>query len=326
MTPSLEPLRRVIVIGGGTMGSGIALVFAAGGWSVDVVEPAERTRATLPTYLRESMQRMHASADASAIRILPALSSVDWRGVRLVCESATEDLPVKQRIFAELERVAPRDIPFASNSSSCVISDIGKGLATQSRMLGLHFLMPAQFVPIVEVVGSAHTASEVVDGVCDIMRAVGKRPIRVGEDVVGFLVNRIQAALMREALDLIDRGVASAEDVDAAVRYGFGFRYAACGPIVQKEHSGWEISTMLYRKVFPTLCNDAAPAAVLERQLAAGHYGMKTGRGFMAWDPENIAREKARYEKALRAALDILQADDSHAEPVRTSRHESGLT
>ena len=324
MTSSLEPSRRMVVIGGGTMGSGIALVFAAGGWAVDLVEPAEAARATLPTYLRESMARMQVSADERAIRIVPAIANVDWKGVALVCESATEDLPTKRRIFAELERVAPSDIPLASNSSSYVISDIGEGLATQRRMLGLHFLMPAQFVPIVEVVGSAQTGSETIDGVCEIMRAVGKRPIRVGEDVIGFLVNRIQAALMREALDLIDRGVASAEDVDAAVRYGFGFRYAACGPIVQKEHSGWEISTTLYRKVFPTLCNDAAPAQVLEQQLAAGHYGMKTGRGFMAWDKDKIGREKARYEKALRAALDILQADDSHAEPVRTSKHETG--
>lgn len=306
----VEKTPRVVVIGGGTMGSGIALVFAAGGRDVSIVEPSDNRRAALPAHLADSLKRMDARADASRIQVVAAMTDIAWSDVDLVCESATEDIAVKQKIFAELERLAPAHVPLTSNSSSLLISDIGRGLKSQARMLGMHFLMPAQFVPLVEVIGSEHTDPALIERICDMLRKLGKRPVRINKDLVGFLVNRIQAALMREALSLIDKGVASAEDVDAAVRYGFGFRYAACGPIVQKEHSGWDISGTLYRSVFPTLCNDDKPSATLEKMLAAGHYGMKTGQGFMRWDAAKIAREKARYEKALRAALDILATDE----------------
>ncbi len=306
-----QKAQRVVVIGGGTMGSGIALVFATGGWSVDIVEPSVTTRAKLPTYMQDSLQRIGSNADAARIGLLAALTDVDWSDVDLVSESASEELTVKQKIFAELERLAPAQVPLTSNSSSLLISDIGRGLKTQARMLGMHFLMPAQFVPLVEVIGSAQTEPALIERICAMLRELGKRPVRVNKALPGFLVNRIQGALMREALSLVDKGVASAEDVDAAVRYGFGFRYAACGPIVQKEHSGWDISCTLYRAMFPTLCNDDKPSATLEKMLAAGHYGMKTGVGFMQWDAAAIAREKARYEKALRAALDILETDQA---------------
>ena len=306
-----EKKPRVVVIGGGTMGSGIALVFAADGWAVNIVDPSAETRAKLPAYLQDSLQRMGARGDAGKIQIFAALTDIAWNDVEIVCESASEDLVVKQKIFAELESLAPAGASLTSNSSSLLISDIGRGLKTQARMLGMHFLMPAQFVPLVEVIGSEHTRPELLESICTMLRTLGKRPVRINKDLVGFLVNRIQAALMREALSLVDKGVASAEDVDAAVRYGFGFRYAACGPIVQKEHSGWDISCTLYRSVFPTLCNDDKPSATLEKMLAAGHYGMKTGEGFMRWDAAKIAHEKARYEKALRAALNILEGDQT---------------
>ena len=303
-----EQTSRAVVIGGGTMGSGIALVFAAGGWTVDIVEPSAKRRAALPVFLEDSRRRMGAQA-GGRIGVVAALTDVAWNGVDLVSESATEDLAVKQEIFAGLERLAPAQVPLTSNSSSLLISDIGRGLQTQSRMLGLHFLMPAQFVPLVEVIGSEHTDPKLIERICELMRRLGKRPVRVKRDLIGFLVNRIQSALMREAISLIEKGVASPEDIDAAVRYGFGFRYAACGPITQKEHSGWDISCKLYRAVFPTLCNDDKPSPLIEQMIADGHYGMKAGQGFMQWDDAGIAREKARYEKALRAALAILETD-----------------
>lgn len=298
---------KVVVIGGGTMGSGVAMVFAAGGWSVQLVEPEAALRSTLPARLREGLTRTGADgARAEHIAVVGALSDVDWRGVELVSESATEDLAIKQQVFAELERFAPAAVILTSNSSSYPISEIAEGLKTQQRMLGMHFLMPAQFVPIVEVICSGDSDPALADRLAEILQRLGKRPVRLNRDLPGFLVNRIQAALMREALDLVDRGVATAEDVDAAVQYGFGFRYAVCGPILQKEHSGWEISTRLYRRVFPTLSNTATPAPVLEAMLARKRYGMKTGGGFMDWNEAAIASERERYENGLRQVVDLM--------------------
>lgn len=298
---------HAVVIGGGTMGSGVAMLFAGGGWRVQLVEPDAALRDALPARLSEGLIRTGADgALAANIRVINAPASVDWSGVDLVSESATEDLALKQRVFAELERLAPPAVILTSNSSTYPISEIATGLKTQQRMLGMHFLMPAQFVPIVEVISSAQTDPVLAERVVAILRALGKRPVRLHQDLPGFLVNRIQAALMREALDLIDRGVATAEDVDAAVQYGFGFRYAVCGPILQKEHSGWEISTNLYRRVFPTLSNAAGPTPSLEAMLAQKRYGMKTGGGFMVWDKAAIARERERYENGLRQVLELM--------------------
>lgn len=296
-----------MVVGGGIMGSGVAMVFASGGWTVQLIEPETAQRKALPARLREGLIRTGVDgALVDHISVVEALADVDWNGVELVSESATEDLALKQRVFAELERVTPATVILTSNSSSYPISEIAGNLRTQQRMLGMHFLMPAQFVPIVEVICSGHSDPALADRLVGILRHLGKRPVRLNCDLPGFLVNRIQAALMREALDLIDRGVATAEDVDAAVQYGFGFRYAVCGPILQKEHSGWEISTNLYRQVFPTLSNTAEPASVLEAMLARKRYGMKTGGGFMDWNATAVARERERYENGLRQVLDLM--------------------
>jgi 3-hydroxybutyryl-CoA dehydrogenase len=300
---------HAVVVGGGTMGSGIALVFAAGGWAVDVVEPDAQRRAALPAYLRESLARMNSSVSGDIVGLVASLDDVAWNSVDLVVESASEDLALKQNLFAELEAQARPGIPLTSNSTTLPMSAIAKGLKTRSRMLGLHFLMPAQFVPVVEIIRSPDTDPKVIDDVAAIMIALGKRPVRLNKEQPGWLVNRIQTALMREALALIDQGIASPEDVDAAVRYGFGFRYTACGPIMQKEHSGWDIHYKLQQAVFPSLCNDATPSQTLQKMVAAGRLGMKSGEGFMRWDAAAIAREKARFEKALRATLDVLEAE-----------------
>jgi 3-hydroxybutyryl-CoA dehydrogenase len=154
-------------------------------------------------------------------------------------------------------------------------------------------------------------APEVVQAVLDILASIGKIPVRLTREVPGFLVNRMQAALMREALSLVDQGIASARDVDLAVRYGFGFRYAACGPILQKEHSGWDISHKLYQAVFPTLCNDARPARALERLIEAGEFGMKAAAGFVRWNEADMARERERYNQAMRRATALVREDEN---------------
>jgi len=139
------------------------------------------------------------------------------------------------------------------------------------------------------------------------MRALGKVPVNVKKDVPGFLANRLQHALAREAFALIDQGFASPEDVDAAVKYGFGFRFLAAGPVLQKDISGIDIHCAAAATMYPHLANDDAPARVLRDKVASGKLGMKTGEGFYRWTPESAQKEKARYEKALLQALAILK-------------------
>jgi 3-hydroxybutyryl-CoA dehydrogenase len=139
------------------------------------------------------------------------------------------------------------------------------------------------------------------------MKSVGRMPVRVNRDMPGFLANRIQHALMREAFSVIQEGLGTAEDVDTAVRYGFGFRYVAAGPILQKEFAGLDTQISAARSIYPSLSTSAEPIPVLKEVVAEGRLGMKSGRGFWTWTPELIQQERERYERTLLAALKLLR-------------------
>ncbi len=301
--------QRALVLGGGTMGVGIIAMFLGGGWKVDVVSRSASTRDVLPAATAKALAAMGKPADTSGLATYATLPEAPWPKIDLVVETVTEDLALKQQIFADMERLARPDCALTSNSSSFPISEIAKGLKTQGRMMGLHFFMPAHLIPLVEVVRSVHTDIPTAEKVGTIMSALGKRPVQVKKDVIGFLGNRIQGALMREALWLIEQGVASPEDIDATVRLSFGFRYAAAGPIMQKEHSGWDTTCAVAKIIWPDLNNADGPPPVLQRNVDEGRIGFKTKAGFFPWNDESIAKERARYERALRKCLEIFREE-----------------
>jgi 3-hydroxybutyryl-CoA dehydrogenase len=301
--------KHAVVIGGGVMGGGIAAMFAGGGWHTDVVSRSASTRDAVPGVVERCLKAMGKPVDLSKVKTYATLAEVPWADVAIVVETVTEDLALKRSIFAELETLAPKGVPLTSNSSSFPISKIGEGLASQSRMMGLHFFMPAHLVPLVEVVRSIHTDVALAELVGEMMTTLGKRPVQVRKDVIGFLGNRIQGALMREALWLIEQGVASPEDVDATVRLSFGFRYAAAGPITQKEHSGWDTTCAVAKIIWPDLTNADGPPPVLQKNVDEGRIGFKTGHGFFPWTPETMAAERARYERALLKCMEIFKEE-----------------
>src|SRR3954471_551977 len=290
------------------MGADVAAMFAAGGMSVDLVQRPGKTRDSLQARVARSLSELNATK--MDVVMHDALRDVPWREAGIVVESIVEDLPLKQNLFAELDALVPAGIPLTSNSSSFPISQIGGRLKGNGRMLGLHFFMPAHLVPLVEVIRSEATDSEMAQKVFELMQKLHRKPVMVAKDIPGFLANRMQHALMREAWSLIDRGIATPEDVDIAVRFGFGFRYVAAGPILQKEMSGLDVNFLASSTVFPDLCNDAKPAASLAAKVKAGQIGMKSGKGFYDWPADRIAAEKTRYQIALKRGLEILNAED----------------
>lgn len=298
---------RALVVGGGTMGVGIVAMFLGGGWKVDVVSRSAATREGLPAAAARALDSMGKALHVPGLATYATLADVPWNEVDMVVETVTEDLALKQRLFAEMEMRVRPGVPLTSNSSSFPISAIGQGLKSQSRMMGLHFFMPAHLIPLVEVVRSVHTDVQLAEQVGADMTALGKRPVQVRRDVIGFLGNRIQGALMREALWLIEQGVAIPADIDATVRLSFGFRYAAAGPIVQKEHSGWDTTCAVAKIIWPDLCNEKGPPPVLQRNVDEGRLGFKSGRGFFEWDAQSMAEERVRYERALRKCLEIFR-------------------
>jgi 3-hydroxybutyryl-CoA dehydrogenase len=297
---------KVVIVGAGLMGTGIAAGFVAHG--IDTVllsRHADDGGARRRAFDTAASLRTGTSPGALSTTRTDAFS--DWNGVSLVIESVKEDLALKQDLFAWLDTRVPAGVPIGSNSSSYPISRIGAGLATRSRMFGTHYFMPAHLVPLVEVVLGADSDPVLGQAVCDRFVAIGKKPVLVKRDIAGFLANRIQHALMREVLSLIDSGIATPEDIDVAVRYSFGFRYAAIGPVMQKEISGWDSSIQATREIYPTLSNTTEVPACLERLVAEGRLGMKSGAGFFRWTAESAAQTRSAYEVRLAAAARLLE-------------------
>jgi 3-hydroxybutyryl-CoA dehydrogenase len=305
-------VQRVAILGGGVMGSGVAAVFARGGWGVHVATPSAGTRATLPARMIAALDAMPQSAAApGSLAVHEALETVPWEQIDLVVECATEDLGLKRSLFAEVERLARPDVPLATNTSGLSIGGIAGDLATRSRVAGLHFFMPAHLVPLVEVVSAGFTDPRIAEGLWSVMRDLGKVPIRVGRDIPGFVGNRLQHALLREALWLVEDGVASPDDIDAAVRYGFGFRFLACGPLMQKEMSGWDVHLRAAATVYPSLCTEPQPPPSFASMLAERRIGMKTLTGLWKWTPESAAAERARIERVMQASLALLDPTEA---------------
>ncbi len=301
---------HIAIIGGGIMGGDIAIIFAAKGWRVHVMSPSQKTRAALGARISAGLKQLGApAAHAANVTTHATLEDIAWNEVSLAIEAATEDLALKQKLFAQLETLAKADIPLATNTSNFLIGEIGKDLKTRSRVIGLHFFMPAHLVPLVEIVSSESTDSAVAAQLEQLLKSLGKAPIRVNRDVPGFVGNRLQHALMREALWLIHDGVTTAEGIDTAVRYGFGFRFVACGPVLQKEMSGLDTHYAVASALYPHLYKNDGPPPFLKAMNERGHVGMKAKHGFWQWTDESIAQEKARIEKALQAGFAILEAD-----------------
>ena len=301
-------VEKVVVIGTGTMAAGIGAGFINAGFAC-VFLGRQIGKA------RQSLAAAHALAQGLAAGATPEAvagsaglmeSWNDWTDVVWVIKTVAEDLGIKRELFAALDVRVPAHIPIGSNSSGFPVTRIAQGLATRRRMFNAHYFMPAHLVPLVEVALGEDSDPVLGEAVCALYRRAGKKPVLVRKDIPGFLANRIQHALMREALALIDSGIASPEDVDTAVRYSFGFRYAAAGPVLQKEISGWDSMARAAAEIYPSLSNTLVLASCVTELMTAGHTGMKAGEGFRRWPADSIHSARAAYEKRLKAAVDVL--------------------
>ncbi len=301
-------MSKVVVIGTGTMGVGIAAGFLASGANIVMLgRTSDKALACL-----DSIRSCANSLNTEWPKANPSLQSgsietwQDWDDVDFVIETVSEQLQLKRDIFALLDQRVPAHIPIGSNSSGFPISDIAKDLPTAHRMFNAHYFMPAHIVPLVEIVTGKRSDLALAEKLCQFYRARGKKPVLVKKDIPGFLANRIQHALMREALSLVEEGVATPDDIDTAVRYSFGFRYAAVGPMTQKEISGWEGMTLAAELIYPSLSNITQPPSCVTNLIKSGKTGIAKGAGFKDWPTHEATLMKQKYEQRLKAAFEVL--------------------
>jgi 3-hydroxybutyryl-CoA dehydrogenase len=232
-----------------------------------------------------------------------------------VVEAVAEDLAAKHAALAAIEDVVAPDALLATNTSGLRVTAIAAPLRHRERMVALHFWNPAHLMPIVEVAGGEHAAPARVDDAADLVRAIGKVPVVLRHEVLGFLGTRMQQAVVREAIALLDAGVASAADIDLAVRTSFGIRFPAIGPLESADLSGLDVIGAIHAYLLPDLDRSTAPQAGLRERVARGELGAKSGRGFHDWPERRVAEVTGRRDRELVRRLAQRLADGEEAAP-----------
>ncbi len=307
-------IMNVAVIGAGLMGHGIAQVFACAGAEARVFDASVEALASLGDRIRANLSALGQDMGA-ADRVIGCTTIAETvAAADLVIEAAAENLAVKQALFAQIEGAAPHDAILASNTSVIPIGAIMSGLARPERALGTHWWNPPFLVPLVEVIGTERTAPEIIDRTLDILVAVGKTPVHVRRDVPGFVGNRLQHALWREAIALVAEGVCDAETVDTVVKASFGRRLAVLGPLENADLVGTDLTLAIHETILPALNRDAAPSPFLRDLVAQGRLGMKSGAGFRNWSPEAAAEVRSGMIRHLKAAAEDARQSDGGAE------------
>jgi 3-hydroxybutyryl-CoA dehydrogenase len=291
--------QKIGVIGGGLMGHGIAYLLAAAGHDVGVFEPDAQIRAALPKRLQAIADLLGGDTALPARIVAHDQMAAAVQGSTFVFEAAPEKLPLKQRIFAELEGAVAPDTILASNSSAIPATEIGRDLKHRERVIGTHFWNPPHLVPLVEVIQNEKTSDAVVRATLDLLRDAGKTAVHVRRDVPGFVGNRLQHAMKREAFALVEAGVCDAETIDTVVKEGFGARTAVLGPMEQSDLVGLDLALDIADVLYAHLDRMAAAPSILRDKVKAGKLGMKTGEGLRKWGPGEADAARARLSRFL---------------------------
>jgi 3-hydroxybutyryl-CoA dehydrogenase len=291
---------KIAVVGAGLMGHGIAQVFALAGHAVTITDSYKPN-------LESAKQRIAANLrdlgdDENAVeRVTPVAGLADCvRDADYVVEAVLEDMPLKQRLFGEIEQHVRPDTILASNTSVMPITEIMRGLKHRERALGTHWWNPPFLVPLVEVVGTQWTAKAAIDFTMKLHADAGKQPAHVKKDVPGFIGNRLQHALWREAVSLVEHGICDAETVDAVIKASFGRRLAVLGPLENADLVGTDLSLAIHQTVLPAIDSRPGPSPYLEKLVKDGKLGFKSGEGFRKWSAEEQAALRKKVLEHLK--------------------------
>ncbi len=302
-----EDIRKIAVVGAGLMGHGIAQEFAYTGYDVSLHDLSpEQLNAALANIRRN----LNMLADAGIVEAddVERVKSVVHASTSLeevvdeadvVIEAVTEDLDVKHRTYRRLEELCPERTIFASNSSTFMPSQMAVATRRPDRMIVTHYFNPPYLVPLVEVVRGPETSDETFEAMFALMLKVGKKPVALQKELPGFIGNRLQIALLRECLSLVEKGYATPEDIDTVVRYGFGRRLSAAGPFAISDIAGWDTLLAVGDQLIGDLNPSQTVPGIVKEMVDRGDFGVKTGKGFYDWTPEAGEALRQRIAGAL---------------------------
>ncbi|MCL4488696.1 MAG: 3-hydroxyacyl-CoA dehydrogenase family protein [Chloroflexi bacterium] len=304
-------METIAVVGAGMMGPGIAQVFASRGHPIWVQDIAVEMLASVKERIQANLTQMaeyNLVSEEEIPSILERIQTTSDLGsacarADIVIEAVSENLSLKQRLFAELDRRCPAHVILCSNTSVISITQIAEQASRRERILGTHFWNPPYLVPLVEVVQTEYTAPACMDAMFDLLLKSGKVPVRVKKDVPGFIGNRMQHALWREAFAIIDEGICDAATVDIAVRNSFGFRLPVLGPVANADLVGLDLTLAIHDYILPHLNASPTPSTTLRAKVKQSQLGFKTGSGFLSWTQESMAAVRNQLTTYLLEAL-----------------------
>ncbi len=321
-------IQRTAVIGSGTMGAGLVQILAQGGCHVYLVGRSEQSMQRCLQRVRDGLAVQVRSGLLAEGEVGPILDRIEpttsleeaASDVQFALETVVEDLAVKQRIFADLDRFAPREALLATNTSGLSVGDIAEKTEHPERVLGSHFFYPPAVVPLLEVGYGRKTSDETIETAVAFWKRCGKEPVVCRKDINGFLVTRLQAALTREAISLVENGVAGAGDVDRALKWGFGLRIPLTGILEQRDWGGLDVHMAASASIYPTLDDTKGPMPLVMEKVARGEIGAKSGKGFYDWTGKDVeALRRKRQEQLIqlvRALREITAGDEELVENV----------
>ncbi len=315
----IDEIKHIAIIGAGVMGSGIAQTFAQAGYEVRLQARYEATLRAARDRIAVNQEAMIGAGLLSEPAARDALARIHTttkleeaaRGCHFVNESVPEDLALKREVFAALDRHAPRDAVLSTDTSGLSISAIASATGRPEMVVGLHWMNPPHVMPPVEVIRGERTGDGVMDLTCELARRIGRVPIRVEKDAPGFLWNRLQLALVREAIHVVEQGIASAEAVDLAVTAGLGLRWAAVGPLRIMDLAGLATFHAVSSYLYAELCAAREPQRTLAAKVAAGETGARSGRGFYKYPPGQAEAATAARDAKLFELLKIFRPPES---------------
>jgi 3-hydroxybutyryl-CoA dehydrogenase len=284
----LEDIKNITVLGSGIMGHGIAQSFLMGGYKVMLFDISEPILTTARAHVKKNLELFFKSdlikeedietcmgKLTTTTDLEKAVSNADF-----VVEAAPEDINLKQGLFEKIESFCNEDAIIASNTSSLTLKKIGERVKKKSRLVVTHWFNPPHIVPTVEVVQNEDTSDETVDVAYDLMEKIKKIPVKINREIPGFIVNRVQIAMVREVLNLYKMGVASAADIDRAIKGSMGFRLASIGPLLTIDMGGVKLWRSVCANLLPNIESGTTPPAALDDLIAEENDGIKTGKGF----------------------------------------------
>jgi 3-hydroxybutyryl-CoA dehydrogenase len=295
---------RIAVVGAGLMGHGIAQVFALAGHDVKITDTVVTNLDTVAARIAANLRDL-GDDERAVERVQPCVDLTEAvRDADFVVEAVSENLALKQKIFAELELRVRRDAILASNTSVIPITAIMQDLIRKERALGTHWWNPPFLVPLVEVIETQWTSPQVVAWTMALHQRAGKKPAHVKKDVPGFIGNRLQHALWREAISLVEHGICDAETVDAVIKASFGRRIAVLGPLENADLVGTDLTLAIHDTVLPAIDSRPGPSPYLQGLVKDGKLGFKSGEGFRKWSAEEQAALRAKVVAHLKASRD----------------------